>query len=388
MGTAERTKARQGPWVGRIATRIRDPVLRLRFLKTVAPAPLTRRSRRSRFYWLAAVVIAALALLVSALLFSRLRASEYNASRPLPASRVGFPLPLSPSKPTSVWLVEESDKSESYSNGLRLDNHFLTATHQRRYRAFPAGGGSPANQSEPAGIVFHTTESMQAPFEANENGILKQFSRSVLEFVRRHAAYNFVIDRFGRVYRIVPEDQAANHSGYSVWANDRWMYVNLNESFLAVSFEAASPAGAERAPLSPAQIRSAAMLIEMLRCRYHIAAANCVTHAQVSVNPENMRVGLHVDWASGFPFTSVGLPDNYATSLPAIWAYGFEADASFSQLAGTGLHLGIDKAQETLENDAEGEGLRPVDYRKKLRRRYRQILAQAMGSRYGSIGSR
>jgi len=50
--------------------------------------------------------------------------------------------------------------------------------------------------------------------------------------------YNFLIDRFGRVFRIVNESDAAQHAGYSVWSDDRWLYVDLNESFLGVSFEA------------------------------------------------------------------------------------------------------------------------------------------------------
>ena len=125
-----------------------------------------------------------------------------------------------------------------------------------------------------------------------KTAILKKIGESLLEYVRRKQAYNFVIDRFGRVYRVVAEDQAANHSGYSVWADENWFYINLNESFLGISFEAASPPSQREPQISPAQVRSAAMLIEMVRCRYHIPASNCVTHAQVSVNPANMRGGL------------------------------------------------------------------------------------------------
>ena len=85
------------------------------------------------------------------------------------------------------------------------------------------------------------------------------------------------------------------------------------------------------------------MLTEMLRVRYRIPAANCVTHAQVSVNPSNMRIGYHVDWASEFPFEELGLPDRYAAALPSIWAFGFEVDGSFRTVAGAELRAGIDK---------------------------------------------
>ena len=87
----------------------------------------------------------------------------------------------------------------------------------------------------------------------------------------RQRAYNFVVDRFGRAWRIVPEDEAANHSGFSVWADENWRYLNLNESFLAISIESGLSG-----EISPAQARSA-MLVEMLRRRYNIPAGDSVS---------------------------------------------------------------------------------------------------------------
>src|SRR5215831_10795702 len=153
----------------------------------------------------------------------------------------------------------------------------------------PDGKGSVV-RSGPAGIVFHTTESRQAPFAASENRLLQRLGESLLEYVQRRRAYNFLIDRFGRVYRIVAESDAANHAGYSVWSDGMWLYVNLNESFLGIAVEAQTQPGQTEPQLSPAQLRAAAMLTEMLRSRYRIAVGNCVTHAQVSVNPSNIRV--------------------------------------------------------------------------------------------------
>ena len=77
--------------------------------------------------------------------------------------------------------------------------------------------------------------------------MLRRIGESLLAYVQRRQAYNFVIDRFGRVFRVVPEEEAANHSGYSTWADEKWLYVNLNESFLAISFETVSPAAREEA---------------------------------------------------------------------------------------------------------------------------------------------
>jgi hypothetical protein len=102
----------------------------------------------------------------------------------------------------------------------------------------------------------------------------------------------------------------------------------------------------------------------------------CVTHAQVSVNPDNMRVGYHTDWASSFPFAQLGLPDNYARPLPAMVTFGFEYDETFAARAGTRLFTGVELAEQELAREAAG---RPVaELRKALRKRYRARLAEAM----------
>ena len=270
-----------------------------------------------------------------------------------------------------VWLVEKTGDSETWSNGLRIDNHFLATTHARSYLAFPADGSSPVHLTAPAGIVFHTTESSQAPFEESENQMLKKIGESLLEYVRRREAYNFVVDRFGRVFRVVPEEQTANHSGYSAWADVNWSYINLNESFIGVSFEAASAGG-----MAPAQVSAGRVLIEMLRHRFEIAASNCVTHAQVSVNPSNMLAGLHVDWAAGFPFEAVGVTDNYTAPSPLVWGLGFDYDAHFKSNAGEPLRAAIGDAEAILDAKAATAGVSRAVYKERLRRRYRKMLAE------------
>ena len=121
--------------------------------------------------------------------------------------------------------------------------------------------------------------------------------------LRHKRAYHFVIDRFGRVFRIVQESDSANHAGRSVWADETLKYINLNHSFLGVSFETQTRSGAAASTLNPAQIYAGRMLTEMLRSKYRIAPRNCVTHAQVSVNAAQMLVGYHTDWAANFPFS-------------------------------------------------------------------------------------
>jgi hypothetical protein len=169
---------------------------------------------------------------------------------------------------------------------------------------------------------------------------------------------------------VVAEDEVANHAGHSVWADEDWLYVNLNQSFLGVAFEA------EGSDISPAQMRSGAMLVEMLRHRYRISSSNFVTHAQVSVNPSNMRVGAHVDWASGFPFRAMGLEENYSAPLPAVWAFGFDCDEYFISKAELPLRTAIGKAESLVAQRASAAGLKPEEYKQRLRQRYREILAK------------
>lgn len=361
--------------VARAASRIDDPVQRLRFLQATATHPL-----RARLGLLLVVFAAALFLAIVAASIRRAHASAPAMKPAAPAARKPpTPAPAletrSPEPVHDVWLVEKNPDSETWSNGLRVDNRFLVRTHARSWLAYPGDGSHPLRRADPAGVVFHTTESEQVPFEAGENRELRQIGESLLDHVRRLRSYNFLIDRFGRVYRVVGEDQVANHAGHSVWADQHWFYVNLNASFLGVSFEAVSPDAKEDAGISPAQIHSAAMLVEMLRQRYRLPASNYVTHAQVSVNPSNMRVGWHVDWASGFPFSQIGLADNYALPLPAVWAYGFDCDAHFTEKAAAPLRAGIEDAEEIVAQRAAAEGLSPDAYRKRLRQRYQRMLA-------------
>ena len=314
MGPKRQSESDSRPVVDWLAGQIHDPVAKLRFLKVVTAndRPASAKAWTRRRYVPAAI------LCTVAVLF--LVKAKARVETPAPHTTLAAaPLPVASRPaggPPPIWQVEKNAEFEIYSNGLRIETRYEVSTHPRRYVAFATGGsGREAGEirNTPAGIVFHATESRQAPFEERENRVLKKLGESTLDYVRRKCAYNFVIDRFGRVYRVVRESDAANHAGFSLWADERWTYINLNESFLGVSFEAGAVPGRETA-ISPAQERAAAVLVEMLRSRYPIAAADCVTHAQVSVNPDNMRVGYHTDWASGFPYESIGLPNNYETA--------------------------------------------------------------------------
>jgi len=354
------------------AGQIADPVSRLRFLReraTVTDTSIPRQRSLARY--LVPPVLLAVGL-VFLLLHSPSRATV-NAIVVHPAWHA---FPEHHDRVPEVWLVESSGGLETYSNGLRIDDRFQVSNRPRSYLVFPAGGGAGVAGREPVGIVFHTTESPSAPFEAEQNRTLRRIGESLLEYVKRQRAYNFVIDRFGRVYRVVPEGDVANHAGYSVWADDQWLYINLNQSFLGISFEADTEPGQEQSRISEGQARSAAMLTEMLRSRYKIRAVNCVTHGQVSVNPSNMQAGYHTDWASGFPFHSLGLADNYARPLPALWAFGFETDAAFYRNGGIRLAASAKMAEDLLAHDARLAGVSPQAYRKALQKQYRERLSE------------
>ena len=284
-------------------------------------------------------------------------------------------------------MVEKGPAEEVFSNGLHIDNRFAVTNHPRAYLAFPVSNPAAAAElrnSAPAGIVFHTTESLQIPFESARNSDLKRVGQSLLEYVAMRCAYHYVIDRFGRVFRVVAEQDAANHAGYSVWADDRWLYINLNESFLGVSFEASTRGGGSGTPLTLAQVSSAALLTELLRARYRISAANCVTHMQVSVNPDNMRVAYHTDWASSFPFQQVGLPDNYLLPLPSLASFGFVSDASARKAAGPRLLETIERAEVDFEQRAAATGMDLVDFRRLAQGRYRALLARVKAAQHST----
>ena len=119
--------------------------------------------------------------------------------------------------PASVWLVENGAGFEQYSNGLRIDTTLRGAGDaaplpRLRARTAAAGGGP---RPSPVGILFHTSESDVWPLEAAFNENLRDSSQRLLRYVSRNRLYHYLIDRFGRVYRVVGEDSKANHAGHS-----------------------------------------------------------------------------------------------------------------------------------------------------------------------------
>jgi hypothetical protein len=261
-----------------------------------------------------------------------------------------------------------------YSNGLRIENRLAISNEPRSYRLLARGSGLAGPiRSQPAGIVFHTSESDQAPFEQEQRRKLQRIGQELLFYVRSRRSYHFVIDRFGRVNRIVVESDAANHAGYSIWADSKWSYLYLNDSFLGVAFEARMQP--DHAIVTEAQLRAARALTEMLRAKYNLPAENCVVHAQVSINPSNHRIGWHTDWGTGFPFRELGLTENYRIPNPSLYLYGFEYDPAYTAVTGPDLWKGLEAADELVREAAAEQGVTPAMYRKVLQQRFRDALS-------------
>ncbi len=381
MASVEQPRGRLGHWlVERRAGRIKDPVARLRYLRRAMDGRLGSRPGQG---YRRAVLVAGIALM----------------ALPLPTVSDGIPTLGEPQFPPSmpepgvvrdapaVWLVEESRSHELYSNGLRIETRYEIANQDRRYPVFDRATLQLVEWwSRPVGIVYHTTESQQAPFAPDYAPRLRRVGKWLLEYVQRKRAYHYVIDRFGRVHRVVRESDSANHAGFSVWADDRYVYVNLNPSFIGVAFEAGTEASAQGPEVNLAQIRAAAMLTEMLRSRYGIPAENCVAHAQVSVFSRAMRVGNHVDWAANLPYGALGLGDNYSLPMPAVAVFGFRYGPEYVKATGPALWKGLVLGEDLFRQAAAFRGLPVNEYRRLRHRRYREILK--MVQRLDATGQR
>jgi len=353
----------------RKAARIQDPVERLRYL---------RRHSRTRPWRLRKLPLVSAGLLLVCLLIPGFRALS---TKPRDPSRVAEIPPVPADSVdifTNVWLVEQKGETEVYSNGLRIDDHYAVSNQKRVsypvYRLGAIDAEQPELRTDPAGIVYHTTESDQVDFQADQNTRLKYVGQNVLTYVQKNHSYHFLIDRFGRVYRLVQESDVANHAGFSIWADRSVLYVNLNASFLGIAFETQTLHQEDLPSANPAQIHAARILTEMLRAKYHVSEANCVTHAQVSVNPDRMLVGYHTDWAGNFPFRDVGLRDNYTVPPPSITAFGFNYDPVFVHATGVRIWEGVALAEEQLRSDAIARGIPVSRYRSVLREKYQQII--------------
>jgi len=270
-------------------------------------------------------------------------------------AKAGLPL-------DKVWLAERGDGYEFYSNGARVLTGFETTGDERRFYKFHLGDGGGALQAtavtNPVGIVFHVSESDKLPFSGQFNSSLKNVSKALLEYAREHRLYNYIIDRFGRIYRIVRDEDVSNHAGNSLWGDHGDFYVNLNASFIGICLEGKYTPRKAVGPedINEAQLYAARVLTAVLRSKYGIEDRNCVTHGLVSVNPSNHLLGYHTDWLSGFPFEAMGLSNKYSSELIAVSEFGFRYDEAYLLAAGGSKSTGLEGSDLKLRQLAASEG--------------------------------
>jgi hypothetical protein len=280
--------------------------------------------------------------------------------------------------PAGIWLVEKGPQWELYSSGLRIDTALAVKGAPRAYRVFDETGAlEAAVQTAPVGLLFHTSESDLWPLEASYNEHLRDSSHALLRYVQKNKLYNYVIDRFGRVYRIVAEDNKANHAGFGVWANAGKVYLNLNHAFLGVSFETRWEGG-KALPITQAQFAAGRNLSDYLRQRYAIVPEMCVTHGLTSVNPRKHLIGHHVDWARGFPFEAFGLPDQYWRPAPAVALFGFDYDDDFLKVLDEPWP-GVHAAESLLAGEAARAGKAVEDLRYERQTAYDRSIDEQAG---------
>jgi len=315
---------------------------------------------------------------------SKLRVSNYGQE--ISTGLLKAPKPeAAPRQPSyqdeRVWLVEKTAEYERYSNGGRILTKFEVENHPRSYVALAADGRPDSNNpaqkaSLPIGIIYHSSESDIVPFTSDNSDSIQARSEGLAAYVRRNRSYNYLIDRYGEIYRIVRDDQAANHAGYSVWGDGKQVYIGLNESFIGICFESSSAGTAANSEsaghLTEAQISSGRALTGILRSRFQIADANCTTHGLVSIDPQRGTIAHHHDWIRGFPFSEFNLSDKYSIAPVSIALFGFDADDEVLEKLGNKLWQGALKGQDEVAARAEHEGVAVGEWR----RRQRELFAK------------
>lgn len=277
--------------------------------------------------------------------------------------------------PTTIWLADRGQGWELYSNGLRIETSYAVAGKPRQYHVYRRESGLQKEvYTKPVGILFHTSESDLYPLEENFQQQVRKSSENLLRYLQREQAYNYLIDRFGRVYRVVEDETRANHAGHSVWARNDEVYLDLNSAFLGVAFESRWDGG-RTLPITRAQLIAGRNLTNLLRQRFAIAPEMCVTHGLTSVSPKQRLIGYHRDWARGFPFEAFGLPDQYAQPLPSVAIFGFGYDDEFLHAVGE-RWPGLIAAEQLLVEEARSKGITLDAIKRDHQARYQQWVRE------------
>ncbi len=341
----------------------------------VAPAPAPRPVGVAGVALATLLAAGAAALATAGYYLSRPTAVLGGVKPPLPP--VAEELPALPAgvSPAKIWLVEKGDNWEQYSNGLRIDTGFAVTGEPRRYRVFQAASGMGEQVSDrPAGILFHTSESDIWPLDESFNENLRTSSHNLLRYLQKNRVYHYLVDRFGRVFRVVEEDSKANHAGNSIWTRGDEIFLNLNSSFLGLCFETRWEGG-RALPITQAQLAAGRSLTDYLRKRWEIPPDMCVGHGLASVNPKKHLIGHHLDWARGFPFEAFGLPNQFTRPAPSVAVFGFGYDDQFLNVLGEPWP-GVREAEAVLAAAASAQGKTVEEIRRERQDLYDRWVAE------------
>ena len=339
---------------------------------------------RYMFYGLGLATVALLIFgLYSLALFSGNRLNQYlaqkygrgNGQAGVLATTVAKYLPGY--DPDKVWFVKKEGNFELYSNGARILTDYETDNHARNYILYskddPLQELNLPVQHNIVGLIFHTTESELVDFKPDKNSDLLRHSQGLLGWVKKEKSYNYVIDRVGQIHRIVRDEQAADHAGHSIWSDEKYTYVSLNESFLGIAFESSIEADVTD-QLTEAQVVAGRQITAILRSKYNISDTNCTTHGLVSISPRNMLIGHHTDWAHNFPFAAMGLSDKYSVLPASVSLYGCGWEDEVLTKMGGNLWAAVKPAETAFLARAEKLDLSPDELRKQMKERYNAQL--------------
>ncbi len=295
-----------------------------------------------------------------------------------------------------IWMVEKSDDSEYYSNRLKINTTQTIENIPRGYYLFKKGDGkllgSGVFTNQIKGILYHASESDIFAYRPEMTQSIKEYSRLLIRYLNKKKAYHYFIDRFGKIYRLIPEDQVAFHSGNSIWADDEFIYLDLNHAFIGICFEGKDfedrkhsdaslqhenqPAivPMERSSINESQLISGKELTDWLRVKYKIQQNNCVPHGLVSVNPYDRLIGHHLDLSHGFPFDFFEISNKYEEPIPAITEFGFTYDNYFVEIFQGKLWSGIAASEKIITMRAKERRMSVIDYRKILNGKFKQFF--------------
>ncbi len=122
-------------------------------------------------------------------------------------------------------------------------------------------------------IIVHTSE-------AGKRSTLRTLSegKRIRHYWTKGGHANYMIDRGGRVYRILNKKYRADHVGLSMWNG----LTNLSNYSIGIEL-----VGFHYDEISKRQYKALTCLLKMLKSIYHIRDKNVLTHSQVSYGRPN-----------------------------------------------------------------------------------------------------